>query len=81
MQGYKELFDIYPDANNRSNKELNNFFTSKSSAGKQAIDKTIQTFKVLCELAEFSGVHIQEGEPINDADVPAEQPRSRHSKE
>lgn len=58
VQGYNELFQIYPDANKRSNKELNDFFTSKSSAGKQAIEKTIQTFKALCELAEFNGENI-----------------------
>jgi len=54
-EGYKELFNIYPDANKRSIKEINNFFTSKSSAGKSAINYMISTFNALCELADFNG--------------------------
>ena len=54
-QGYKDLFAIYPDANIRSNQDLEHFFTKKSDAGKQVIDKTVLTFKTLCELADFSG--------------------------
>ncbi len=72
-QGYKELFDIYPDANNRSTKDLGNFFTSKSSAGKQVIDKTINTFKGLCELADFNGIASQDEIPTNNPDTSAEQ--------
>jgi len=76
-QGYKELFDIYPDANTRSTKDLNNFFTSKSSAGKQAIDKTIQTFKILCELADFNGMDSQEEIATNYTDASVEQSAPR----
>lgn len=58
-QGYSELFATYPDANARSDDELRNFFaTSKPKAGDQVISKTTQTFKALCELAEFDGAGV-----------------------
>ena len=68
IQGYRDLYAIYPDAHNRSTEDLASFFTKKSTAGKQVIDKTINTFKALCELAEFNGIDIQktEHEPLHD---------------
>lgn len=54
LEGYADLFSLYPDANVRSNEELESFFSTRSTAGKQVISKTVSTFKTLCELAEFS---------------------------
>lgn len=51
---YSDLFSVYENANLRQPQELYHFFSTKSTAGKQAIDKTISTFKALCEEAEFS---------------------------
>lgn len=51
--GYSELFAVYPDANKRSNAELENVFASSSSVGKQAISKTVSTFKTLVDEADF----------------------------
>lgn len=56
MDGYAELFNTYPDAYARSNEELESFFSTKSTAGKQVISKTVSTFKALCELADFSSL-------------------------
>ncbi|MDI6694042.1 MAG: DUF5343 domain-containing protein [Anaerolineales bacterium] len=56
INGYAELFSTYPDAYARSNEELESFFSTKSTAGKQVILKTVSTFKALCELADFSSV-------------------------
>jgi hypothetical protein len=53
-EGYMDLFAIYPDANVCSNEELEDFFTTKSTAGKQVISAIVGTFKSLCELADFS---------------------------
>lgn len=47
-QGYADLFSVYHDADKRSQSELSSFFTSRSSAGQQAIAKTIATFKASC---------------------------------
>ncbi|MDD1690850.1 MAG: DUF5343 domain-containing protein [Methanoregula sp.] len=69
-RGYKDLFSIYPDANARSNQELEHFFTKRSNAGKQVIDKTILTFKTLCELADFNGEYVDQDELASDVEPP-----------
>ncbi|MBN1538441.1 MAG: DUF5343 domain-containing protein [Anaerolineales bacterium] len=56
-KGYDELFQTYPDAYRRGDNELKDFFTMHTSAGFQAISKTVTTFKTLCELADFEGVN------------------------
>lgn len=58
VEGYADLFAVYPDANARSNEELENYFGTRSTAGKQVISKTVSTFKALCELADFSSAPI-----------------------
>jgi len=52
--GYAELYAFYPDAHARANTELTHVFSTSSSAGAQAIAKTVATFKALVEEAEFS---------------------------
>lgn len=70
--GYRELFNIYPDAYNRSNDELENFFSTRSSAGKQVISKTVSTFKTLCDLADFKSIptKIEQITSSKKSDVP-----------
>ena len=53
--GYADLFAVYPDANTRPTTDLENYFSTKSTAGKQAISKTVGTFKALSELADYQG--------------------------
>jgi len=53
-RGYNELFSVYPDADRRSQTELDHVFSTNSTAGKQVIAKTIATFKALADEAEFS---------------------------
>jgi hypothetical protein len=53
-EGYAELFSTYPHAHDCSKEDLQNFFSTRSAAGKQAITKTISTFQELCRLADFS---------------------------
>ena len=52
--GYAELFAVYPNAWECPNSDLENVFSTSSTAGKQVIAKTVSTFKALCECAEFS---------------------------
>ncbi len=52
-ESYSELFATYPDAFKRSSSELENFFGIYTTAGKQVIGKTVNTFRTLCELAKF----------------------------
>lgn len=79
-QGYKELFEIYPDAHKRDDKDLKNFFTSKSDAGSKVISNMIQTFKALCELAEFDGENLQGNTLTDNGDALADHPPSRDPK-
>lgn len=53
-EGYKGLFETYPDAQQRTDDELGSFFKSHMKAGEQAIARTVATFKVLCESADFT---------------------------
>jgi hypothetical protein len=57
--GYAELFAVYPDAWQTANGDLEHVFSTSSSAGKQVIQKTVGTFKALCECAEFGSVEQQ----------------------
>ena len=52
-EGYAELFRFYPDACQRSDTELKDFFQSHLSASDQVINSTVGTFKTLCSLADF----------------------------
>lgn len=53
-EGYSELFDVYPAAWECSTSELESFFTTRTTAGKQVITKTVSTFTTLCSMADFS---------------------------
>jgi hypothetical protein len=53
--GYADLFSVYSDADSRSQSEIEHVFRTSSSAGTQAIAKTLATFKALVEEAEFTG--------------------------
>lgn len=53
-KGYADLFAVYPDANTRSNTELQHVFSTSSTAGSQVIGKTVATFKTLVDEADFS---------------------------
>jgi len=50
---YRDLWEIYPDAHKKSTSELMDFFSTKTSAGKQVLNLTVGTFNVLCEFADF----------------------------
>lgn len=58
-EGYQDLFAVYPDANQRSQADLDHVFSTSSSGGKQVIGKTVSTFRALAEQAEFSPVDQQ----------------------
>lgn len=53
ISAYPELFETYPDAPNRTSDELQAFFRGHSSYGAQAVSKAVNTFKALCQHAEF----------------------------
>ncbi|MDI9643412.1 MAG: DUF5343 domain-containing protein [Archaeoglobales archaeon] len=53
---YKQLFDTYPDAYRKDKEALRNFFASETGLSERTVERIIQTFKALCELADFREV-------------------------
>jgi hypothetical protein len=53
-QGYQELFAVYPNAHQLDDTDLESFFSTKTTSGKQVISRLVRTFRVLCDLADFS---------------------------
>lgn len=52
-EGYKELFDTYPDANRKDKDTLYAFFSAKTGKAKRTVDYMVSTFTALCQLADF----------------------------
>ncbi len=71
IQGYADLFGTFPDAYNRNEKDLRNFFTTMTpSAGEQVIRKTVNTFRALCTLADFSQIGADDNSKIQKVAKP-----------
>lgn len=56
LSAYSALFQIYPDAQLRTNDELREFFEERISAGEQVKSNAVNTFRALCSFADFSKV-------------------------
>jgi len=52
-EGYKELFETYPDAYRKDREALYAFFSSKTGKAKATVDLMVSTFMNLCQLADF----------------------------
>ena len=61
-QGYADLFLHFPDAHLKDDEALRTFFSAQTSLGKQAVAKTMKTFKAFRELGDFSAA--QSAEPV-----------------
>jgi hypothetical protein len=55
-KAYSDLFEIYPDAYERDDKTLKDFFTPTTDAGEEVVIKTVATFKALCGFADFKAI-------------------------
>jgi len=55
-EGYSGFFDVYPDAHDRSAKDIEHVVSTRSNAGQQAVTKTVRTFQTLCAEADFSAL-------------------------
>jgi hypothetical protein len=81
-EGYADLFAVYPDANQRSQADLDHVFSTSSSGGKQVIAKTVSTFRALAEQADFPPVNEQTdlqmaSGPLHTPPAPAAAPGAR----
>jgi len=55
-EGYKELFNIYPDAYRKDKEALYAFFATKTSVSEKTITYMIRTFESLVELSDFEAI-------------------------
>ncbi|MCB8945511.1 MAG: DUF5343 domain-containing protein [Ardenticatenaceae bacterium] len=55
-KGYSELYNIYPEAHQLSDTDLEHFFSTRSTAGKQVISRLVRTFKTLCDMSDFENI-------------------------
>jgi hypothetical protein len=55
-KSYSELFELYPNACDKDEKALKDFFAPTTDAGEQVVIATVSTFKVLCGFADFKGI-------------------------
>jgi hypothetical protein len=54
VSGYNELFQMYPNAYDRSEDELRDFFSTHTESGAQVVSAMIATFRTLTSQAEFT---------------------------
>ncbi|MDH5451586.1 MAG: DUF5343 domain-containing protein, partial [Candidatus Bathyarchaeota archaeon] len=66
---YAELFQIYPDPINQSNEDLTNFFAQKEPSKKKGtLQRYVNTFKTLCEFADFGAVLVTPKVEVKEAE-------------
>lgn len=54
---YPELFQLYPDANQKDNEALQDFFsTHTTSVGSSTLNYIVSTFRALCDIADFKSI-------------------------
>lgn len=62
-EAYSELFATYPEAYKRDEEALRNFFSANTNLGAKAIGLTVNTFRALCDAANFDSTEPSENEP------------------
>jgi hypothetical protein len=69
---YSDLFATYPDADKKDNKALQNYFASTSKVAVSVASYMVQTFKYLCEFADFKAVPVAKPatEPVKEPTTP-----------
>ena len=59
-ESYSPLYQVYPSAHQQSDDDLRNFFRPRSGAGDTTVSRTLNTFKMLCSLADFDQEQVEE---------------------
>lgn len=54
-ENYKELFEAYPDAYDRPQDVLRDFFATKTDVAESTLGRIVSTFQNIAEAADFSG--------------------------
>jgi hypothetical protein len=55
QESYPLLFKQYPDADQKDNSTLQNFFSTHTGLGEKAVKSIVETFKALCHIADIQG--------------------------
>lgn len=67
---YKNIFDVYPNANELDKKDIEDYFKTQTGITTSVLDKMVSTFTTLCGLAEFAEVSEEQKEgkkpPVTD---------------
>lgn len=75
---YKILYNIYPNAETKENGDLELIVKQHSSAGEQAVAKTVRTFKAFANSADFSNAADTNGPPNhNPKTTPANEQKNK----
>ena len=61
-KGYAELFSQYPNAQQKDDEALRQFFSAHTDLGVGAITKVVSTFKALCQFAHFEAAEATSAE-------------------
>ena len=61
-KAYSEVFELYPNAYEKDDKTLKDFFAPTTEAGEQVVDLTVATFKALCSFADFKATPEEKAE-------------------
>ena len=67
-QSYAGLFDVYPDAPSRSEREIHNYIGKNTDSALRMVSAMVAVFKMLCSLSDF------ESEAVSPEEVAANRP-------
>lgn len=73
---YADLFSLYPNAHEKDDAALRDFFSGTTDAGETVLRMTGETFKILCKFADFKPVPVKEVEKkvVEVAEVTTQMP-------
>lgn len=61
--GYSELFELYPDAEQKDEESLTHFFATKTDVGENSRKAMISTFRALCSISDFKSPALETPKP------------------
>lgn len=65
---YKDLFKIYPNAQEKDTEALRNFFSTRVKKSENVQNWTVATFKALCDLSDFKSPKVIAGHEADEGD-------------
>lgn len=59
-KGFKDLFEMYPDAHRKDDEAIRNFLRGNTNVQDKTIGLMVGTFKTFCEMADFDDIDTEE---------------------